>query len=133
MSDKKKKKGKNRSKKQMIADMRRKADELEEGLAAGSIKTAIKDGRVAEENLKEYRKLLRQLKGIEKASGVLSDFGKDDEAKVAEKISRKLIAKLENLMEEPDEEGDEDEGEDDEDDEEEDDDEEEEEDDDEDD
>lgn len=112
MSEKKKKKGKKRSKKQMIADMRRKADEMEAADAAGSIKTAVKDGRVAEENLKEYRKLLSQLKGIERAPGVLSAFGKDDEAKVAEKISKKLVGKLENLMEEPDDsEGDDDEDE----------------------
>ncbi len=109
---KSKKKRTKRSKKQIIEDHRRKADEMEANLAAGSIKTALKDDRVADENIGEYKKLLRQLRGIERAPSVLSDFGKDDEAKVAEKIHQKLIAKLENLLEDESDEEEEDESED---------------------
>lgn len=100
---KKKKKRKKRvvlSKAEKIAKMERELQEEKSKLAFEGIKNAIKDGNVSEENTKEYRGLLRQLKAIENAPGVLADFGKEDEAKVVDKIRQKIVAKLENLMEE---------------------------------
>lgn len=104
MSEPKKKKRKKRvvrTKAERIAEMERKLQEEKAKLAFEGIKTAIKDGNVSDENVKEYRKLLRQLRAIEGAPGVLSDFGKDEESKTADKIRQKLIAKLQNLMDEP--------------------------------
>lgn len=129
MSEGKKKKRKKRvvrSKAERIADLERKLQEEKAKAALEGLKTAIKDGNVSDENKKEYRKALRQLKAIEKAPGVLAEFDKNDEADVLDKLRQKLIVKLQNLMEEPsdsdededdlEEEGDEDEDDDDEDD-----------------
>lgn len=105
MSEGKKKKRKKRvvrTKEQRIADLERKLQEEKAKMAFEGIKTAIKDGNVSDENKKEYRKLLRQLKAIEGAPAVLSDFGQYEESQVADKVRQKLIAKLQNLMEESD-------------------------------
>lgn len=103
MSEKKKKRKKRvvRSKAERIADLERKLQEEKAKAALEGIKTAVKDGNVSDENKKEYRKILRQLKAIEKAPSVLAEFGKEDEADVVDKLRQKLIAKLQNLMEEP--------------------------------
>ncbi len=123
MSEGKKKRKKRvvRSKAERIADMERKVVEEKAKLAFEGIKTAIAEDKVSSENKKEYRMLLRQLKGIEKAPEVLAEFGNEEASKTAEKVRQKLIAKLQNLMEDgPDSDEEEDDDEEDEDDDEED-------------
>ncbi len=103
MSESKKKKRKKktfRTKKERLEEAKRKTAQLEAELAMETVLTAVKDERVAEENLADYKKLLRQYKAIEKAPGVLVAFGKDDAATIVEKLRKKLITKLENLLEE---------------------------------
>ena len=110
--DKKTKTRKVRTRGERIQDLERKlaAEKARESLEG--LKTAVKDNRVDEENSKEYRKVLRHLKSIEKAPAVLISYGLDDEAGAVSKLRDKIIAKLKNLLEdEQDEDESEEEGE----------------------
>lgn len=96
--EKKTKKRKVRTPAERLADAKRKVAEMEAKQAFAGLKTAVKDGRVAEGDQAEYRKLLRAMKVMEKAPGVFSDFDFEDEAKSAAKLRDKLIGMLKKLI-----------------------------------
>jgi len=96
--DKEKKKRKVRTPAERLADAKRKVAEMEAKHAFNGLKTAVKDGCVAEGDQPEYRKLLRAMKVMEKAPSVFSDFDLEEEAAAAAKLRDKLIGKLKKLV-----------------------------------
>jgi len=107
MTEKKKRKQRTvRSRKQRIQDLERKLAEEKAKESLDGLKTAVKDGRVSGDDKKEYRKILRQLKAIEKAPSVLSAYDLTEEAAKVAKLRDKVIGKLKNLLKDEDDEDD---------------------------
>jgi len=99
MSETKKKKKRNvRTPAERLAAAKRKVSEMEAKQALAGMVTAVKDGRVSEDNEKEYRKLLRYMKVMEKAPGVFAEFGMTAESEAAANLRDTLIGSLKKLV-----------------------------------
>ena len=99
MSETKKKKKRNvRTPAERLAAAKRKGSEMEAKPALAGMGTAVKEGRVSEDNEKEYRKLLRYMKVMEKAPGVFAEFGMEAESEAAAKLRDTLIDSLHKLV-----------------------------------
>ena len=101
-----------RSQDERISDMKRKIAELEAKKDIEGLKRAVKDGRVSEDDKKDYRKLNRALGVMEKAPGVFADFGMEDESDAAAKLRSKIISKMKKMLNGSEDDYDEDEDED---------------------
>ena len=87
-----------RTRKQRIAAWEKKISDERAKDALEDLKTAVKDGRVSKDDTKEYRKLLRFMKTMEKAPDAFLAFGLDSEAAAAAKLRDELIDKLKKML-----------------------------------